>query len=246
MSGEIRKLILLFVVAISLSSIAQALESESRACITPENRIKDTSPYEGYDFLTWNYLDMVQQNLVQTDVQYTSMTIGENGKATNFLALTQALSQTTLKIGEKEIRALDLIQEIKEIRTDRIFVILDQSLVKEWRNSGGFYAMALARGKSEVGHVGFFDHNTKDAGLHCGFDLQWYTDPSKAPHLHWNMRLIDGYGDIHLDGYKGWYFEVIPNYKHLTYANSDVRYWFDKFKKKYGVPKFLVRKEIKK
>ena len=225
-----------------------AEELSLSACLNPPNHPQDNARNRGSNFVAWQDLDSRQKYLLQTffgtgyaDTSYTELTVKQDGKAATFLAVTNALKLTRISLNdEEEISALDLVTAVREIRTDRLILKMDLDTVNEWRKAGGKYTMTLSRNQKETSRVVFATHTLPSGGLHCGYDLNWYTKANKTPHLHWNMRFSDGQADVHLDGYPAYLMGLIPNPFHLTYQNSDVRYWINKYLKKYGPAGFSV------
>jgi len=216
------------------------LASDHYCINTP--KIPTQEPHRGVNFIPWTQLSRAQQILLSQE-EYIQLTADEDGKAATFLAVTNALGRLRFSPDSStEVSGMDIVLGIKEIRADRLIVYLDVAKVRTWINKTLKYSLIVGgqRDKTEWGKIKLYNHVTPSAGLHCGYDLQWYTKASKAPHLHWNMRLSDGLADVHLDGYSPWIDFIIPNFRHLTYANSDVRYWFSRYLKKYGGAGFKV------
>ena len=234
------------------SQSAQALASETKFCLDPKPRPNVVAPMKAIDFKSWSDLDVPQKNLLEeffgskvANAEYDNLTAISDGKTAGFLAITNALSRLRFSPGTpNEISGLDLVQGIKEIRADRLILFLDVERIKSWLNTDLKYSIALnnSRKTSENGKLKFYDHTTVSAALHCGYDVQWYTKAAKAPHLHWNVRFSDGQADVHLDGYSPWIDNIFPNFRHSSYANSDVRYWYSEYLKKYGDAGFSLAK----
>ena len=218
--------------------------------LDPQPKPNTSSPNEGVNFSNWDNLQPDQQDLLSSffgsrsaSIDYTSLQSQADGEVATFLAVTHALSLLRLAPNtDDEMDGMGLIKGIKEVRTDRLIVYLDLEMINKWKKDGINYSLPDVKNKTELGRLKFFNHSTLSAGLHCGYDLQWYTKASKGGHLHWNVRLSDGLADVHLDGYASWIDGFIPNPIHLTYQNSDVRYWYNKYFKKYGNPGFVIRK----
>ncbi len=222
----------------------RAAAEETKFCLSPQPKPNDFSPKRGVDFTAWPDLDNQQKFLLTglfgppgAEADYLKLGVTEDGKVVAFLAITNALSRLKFSPGTpNEVSGIDIVEGIKEIRADRLILYLDVERIKTWMNTDLKYSIALNNSKksSEKGDLKLFDHSTISAALHCGYELQWYTKAVKAPHLHWNVRLSDGQADVHLDGYSPWIDDFIPNPRHLTYANSDVRFWYPEYIKKYG------------
>jgi hypothetical protein len=249
--------LLLALICLGFFCVAQetlASAEETKFCLNPQPKPNDVAPNKGVDFTPWSELGAQQKGMLinffgnnLANASYLDLTVAEDGKAAAFLAVTNALSRVKFSPGTpNEISGLDIIEGIKEIRADRLILYLDVERIKTWLNSDLKYSIALNNKKKtfETGDIKVLDHTTASAALHCGYDYQWYTKAVKAPHLHWNVRLSDGQADVHLDGYSPWIDNFIPNPMHLTYANSDVRFWYPEYVKKYGEAGFnLVKRD---
>jgi hypothetical protein len=108
-----------------------------------------------------------------------------------------------------------------------------------WKHSGGHFTWDVAQ--PEKGRFLFGDFSI-GGEIHPGYDEQGYTSDWRAPRLQINYRMSDGQADVDLDGYAPWILGFIPNPFHMTYANSDVRQWYDSYVKKLGDPGFSVEK----
>jgi hypothetical protein len=72
--------------------------------------------------------------------------------------------------------------------------------------------------------------------LHHGSDIQGYTSYYKVPRIQISYQISNHEADIDLDGYAPWIGGVIPDPFHLTWQNSDTRYWPKEYRKSFGNP----------
>ena len=196
---------------------------------------KDSSPVPGLD----------QSFSRGVDTGFDEWSQNHNGRAATFLAVTHALSKATFHLDGQNILGTELIRELKKTLGDRIIVTLHRDLFDRWQTAGGRYTFHLANGKTEEGRINITPGGNLGGSLHHGYDRQGYTSNTRVPRLQINYRDRDSEADIDLDGYSPWKFGFIPNPNHLTWENSDVRYWHRRFVKKFGHPGFEVTRTLK-
>jgi hypothetical protein len=166
-----------------------------------------------------------------------------DGKAATFMAITHTLSVTTFHLAHgQDIRAIDVVKDLKKTLGDRLIVTLNKVVFDQWQAAGGNYTFHLANGKTETGKIQINPGGGAGGSLHQGYDRQGYTSTTKVPRMQINYRDNDSEADIDLDGYQPFKLGFIPNPNHLTWENSDVRYWFRSYVKKFGDPGFEVSK----
>lgn len=140
-----------------------------------------------------------------------------------YLAITKALSH--VHAGSET--ALDHIAKLKEIAGDpsgkrgnaTVFRLYTHQTdgFKEWIKGGAKYLDHKAKQRRTIGARG-----------HKGYPKSRKTIDGK-PNLQWSYSENRKQADIDLDGL---------GIRHLTRENSDVRAWYDRFRKKYGNPGF--------
>ena len=147
---------------------------------------------------------------------------------TTFLAITHAIDQ--VHISSKKT-ALDLIDRVEKIVGDpsqklkdnqvfRLYVAFNKDF-KGWIESGAKYKDRKGRELTTVGAPG-----------HPGYPKSQKTHDGR-PNLQWSFTKDFKRGDLDLDGK--------PFLAHLTRENSDVREFYDDYKRKYGNPGFTRR-----
>lgn len=177
------------------------------------------------------------------DADFDQWNQNYDGRAATFLSLTHTLSVTTFYLADgKEILAINMVKDLKKTLGDRMIVTLHKDLFDNWQNAGGRYSFQLANGKMENGDIQVKPGGSFGGSLHKGYERQGFTSNSKVPRLQINYRDSDSEADIDLDGYAPMKFGFIPNPNHLTWENSDVRYWYSSYVKKFGNPGFEVGK----
>jgi len=158
-----------------------------------------------------------------------------------FAGALPVLSRTYLMLENgQELLAIDLLKKINRLRGDRIYVQLDSIKFNSWIKAGGKFRMLTENVGVESGKFNFCNCSQYGGSLHDGYDLQGFSSVTKTPRLQINYRVSDSEADIDLDGYTPFIGGIIPNPNHLTYENSDVRFWFDSYLKKFGNPGFEV------
>jgi hypothetical protein len=177
---------------------------------------------------------------LEDDGSWQEWARAHDGQAAAFLAITQALARIRLEVARDQWRsALELIDSLAETRGDRIHVQRDVATFDRWRERGGRFEIDRADGVPERGAIRFNKGVLFGGSVHEGFDLQGYTSARDVPRMQWNIRLADALTDIDLDGYapiQG----GLPNPGHLTWENSDVRYWPESYARKFADPGFEV------
>ena len=179
---------------------------------------------------------------------WTKLTQDNNGGAAAFLAVTNALSKTTLDLGGgRTMNPLEMVSSISTLKFDRIEGTIDKTSFDQWTGAGkGGFSIALKDGKTEKGNVKF--SKTDGYGsVHDGYGRQGYTSANtNFQRIQWNWRKSDYGIDIEIDAYKPWIaFPIVWNPKHKgNPANSDMRLSYSLYKEKFGNPGFSVR-EIK-
>lgn len=214
-------------------------------CSPLSDRPDSQSTYRSVQFPKWQDLTPIQQKLllpylVQQLIPYEQWIAESDGHASAFFAITKAHEVTELFLAKgTSISSLEMFLGILEIHGDRMVVQMDRFLVEHWKSYGGQFAIHKADGNIEKDKINF---NTGNAGgsLHCGYDFQGYTSVTKVPRLQWNYNNFEATADLDIDGYAPWIGGFIPNPNHMTWENSDVRYWFSDFKSKYGNPGFAT------
>jgi hypothetical protein len=210
----------------------------------------DSDPkYVATEIVSWEKLSLKQRLLLgdyltrrEQGLSYENWVAANNGRASAFLAITKALNLTLLHSSAGDFTALDLVTGVNRIHIDRIRAELDPEKFQEWNRTGGRFTISRADGKTEPGRVKFRSHTVIGSSLHCGYEIQGSTSILKVPRIQWNYRYEDSEADIDIDGYSAFIWGFIPNPKHLTRANSDVRHWLDKYTKKFGNPGFSIKK----
>ena len=145
---------------------------------------------------------------------------------TTYLAITKALSQ--VQIGNET--AIDHIAKLKEIAGDpsgkrgnaAIFRLYTHQTdgFNNWITNGARYVDHKKKPRKTIGAKG-----------HKGYPKSRKTIDGK-PNFQWSYTEDRRQADIDLDGL---------GIRHLTRENSDVRAWYERFKKKYGNPGFVRR-----
>jgi hypothetical protein len=177
--------------------------------------------------------------------RYEEWTQTRDSEAATFLAVSRSLQYMEVKVGQGKddwVPFITFVTRITRFSGDRIFVKLDPVKFNDWRiNYRGEFRIRKENGKLEDGRFRFVRGTSIGGSLHRGFDIQASTSVYDAPRIQINYRFSDAEADIDIDGKAPWKWGIIPNFKHLTYMNSDVRQWFEKFVRKFGDPGFRVR-----
>ncbi|MBX9768332.1 MAG: hypothetical protein K2X47_13745 [Bdellovibrionales bacterium] len=177
------------------------------------------------------------------DANFDEWNQSYDGRAATFLAVTHALSLTIFHLSEgKDLLAINMVKDLKRTLGDRLIVTLQKDLFENWQTAGGKYTFKLANGRTETGNMKVNSGSSMGGSLHKGYDRQGFTSNSKVPRLQINYRDSDSEADIDLDGYAPMKFGFLPNPNHLTWENSDVRYWYQNYVRKFGNPGFEVSK----
>lgn len=203
--------------------------------------------YRAVWFLPFSKLADDQRRLIlpwvsrgNPEVQFSSWSRNREDLASSFLSITHALEQFMFYLGPQEaFRAIDLIENVNSIEGDRIRVKFNKNLFIKWKNLGGPFSIRHADGKVETGFFNFEAGNKWGGSLHTGYDIQGFTSSTDLPRLQINYRWADSEADIDLDAFRP-FFGFIPNPRHLTWENSDVRYWIKRYIKKFGNPGFKI------
>jgi hypothetical protein len=200
--------------------------------------------FDSTELLPSRQRELLEDYLRQNLLSFQNLTSDYNGIAATYLAVTRALSFLQIRLEDgRWISAMDMVSSINRLEGDRVKVRMDSTLFGSWRRAGAEYSLSRANGKTEHGH---FHFNRGDLGgsLHHGDDIQGYTSVFKVPRIQINYRFSDQEADIDLDGYAPWIIGFIPDPYHLTWKNSDVRYWFSKYLKSFGAPGFSVVEKV--
>ncbi|HEX4923699.1 MAG TPA: hypothetical protein VFV50_06420 [Bdellovibrionales bacterium] len=242
----------------SVSFAQEAGPSGERLCLNPKEVPDDSdSKFVATQFPAWSkvsprirplleaYLAKLFNGQGDAESAYKAWLAKYNEQGSSLFATLHTLASIRISYGAgQDDDALSMIVAIDAVKGDRIRAVLDPSRFEAWRSSGGRYATRNG-GKDEAGEVKFNGHTTMGGSIHCGYDIQGYTKRGNPPSVQWNYRFKDSMADIDMDGHKpNWV--GIPNPKHYSYRNSDVRFWFDKYLKKYGTPGFQVEKRKEK
>jgi hypothetical protein len=187
-----------------------------------------------FEFLTGGQSPMTKQQL---STAYATWNVQQDWMAAEFLAMTHVMSQTYLLIGDAEVQLLSIAKELKEVKGDRIYVNFDAPVFNAWLAGKQGFKFRLDNGRIETGtmHMG---GNQWGGSLHPGFDIQGFTSNRDLPRLQINYNRSQNLADCDIDAYPPFIGGVIPNPKHLTYENSDSRYWQANYRKKFGDPGF--------
>ena len=168
---------------------------------------------------------------------WADLTHAHNDRAAALLAVCHALSRIDLhKGGGASINALDMTIDVRQLAGDRAYFVLDTSEFDRWRAASSKFTIRLADGTTETGQVRF-NLGGFGGSLHEGFSVQGFTSTLKVPRIQWNYRNCDSFADIDIDRYR-----PLDAIRHLSYANSDPRQWWDDYVAKFGNPGFLVRR----
>lgn len=225
------------------SAVARTQKNEEASgCNPQQDRPNSESKFHSIGFPAWESLPLQHQKLLvpylnDLGISYLEWITDHDDHATSFFSVMQAHNLTELIIGNKGVVSASLIESIQEIHGDRMLVKMNRALFGAWKNAGGRFNLHRADGAIEEGKVNF---NGGDSGgsLHCGYTHQGYTSVRKVPRLQWNYNEQTGVTDLDIDGYAPWVGGFLPNPKHLTWENSDVRYWYSSFQKKFGYAGF--------
>jgi hypothetical protein len=208
-----------------------------------------TFPVRAVDF-DQSAMSSVQKKLLhgylsKTKTTYKSWTensdsYDNDGMIAAFLGVTRALSFLQIHLSDGSwITADKMLAEVNQFVGDRVKVRLNVDIFNSWRAAGAEFI--LTRKSGEVEHDNFvFDHGDFGGSLHDGSDIQGYTSYFLAPRIQINYITAINEADIDLDGYAPWIDGVIPNPFHMTWQNSDIRYWFDEYQASFGNPGFQV------
>jgi hypothetical protein len=197
---------------------------------------------EAVNFARWDCLNDGLRNLLRNfwggdDAVMPALWDGfaaeQDGRAAACLAISNALSRVAVHGCAPARTALDMLESLVEIRSDRLLVRLHRASFEQWFRGGAHFTIFLANGMKETSAVQF---NRGDAwgSLHTGYTLQGYTAALRVPRVHWNYREGDSAADIDLDGYPP------TTWEHLTDRNSDARCWQAAYVAKFGYPGFEV------
>jgi hypothetical protein len=163
-----------------------------------------------------------------------------DGELAAFLGITKALTHLQIHLEDgRWIVADQLLKTVNEFKGDRLMVQLDTKTFDSWRDAGAEFILTRASGEIENGSFDF-DHGDFGGSLHEGSTIQGYTSYFLAPRIQINYNEDTHEADIDLDGYAPWIDGVIPNPHHMTWENSDIRYWFDEYQQSFGNPGFQV------
>ncbi len=146
---------------------------------------------------------------------------------TTYLAITRALSQ--VHIGSDT--SLDHIAKLKEIAGDPSGKRGNATVFRLYTHQTASFKKWIKDGARYIDQKGK-PRRTKWARGHKGYPKSRKTQDGR-PNLQWAYTKNGKQADIDLDGKSG------P--AHLTRGNSDVREWYNKFKKKHGNPGFVLR-----
>jgi hypothetical protein len=221
----------------------------SMACNNPKEMPEDNeSKYIAYGFPKWEQVSDNDKKILSTmfaeaDLKpaYETWAATKNEQAASFFGIMKALSLIEVNISGTTFEpASNMVRGLIKAKGDRIVVSMDPTLFNGWRERGALYKVG-----KETGKVGFSDGGTMGGSLHCGYDIQGYTQRKYEPSVQWNFNVKNSTADIDMDGHKPTWGGIIPNPSHLTYRNSDVRFWFSKYTKKFGDPGFQVKERPK-
>jgi hypothetical protein len=186
-------------------------------------------------------LSLIQKNIEKIRppqfVTYDYMAKSADDLLATFLSITHAYKRLIAIIPSKgDVPVLNMITRVYQIRGDRIIAGIDSTLFKQWIQDGAQFKLTNETTKKvESGQM------KKSGGLvHAGFDFQINTSSRKMPRLQINWKVQGGEEwlvDLDIDGYKSLNFV-----KHLSFENSDVRFWLNSYVKKFGDPGFGVSK----
>ncbi len=237
-----------FLVVLSVASASLSQEPARAASPDPhycDSQGRCSDHYVAFGFVDPSALDPRQEALLAAAVpgSYVEWAEANDSEAATFLSVSRALLIMQVKVGKNAwVPFLDLVKGVNRFGSDRLYAALDKALFDKWRGEfKGEFKIRKANGKTESGKFKFASGTSGGGSLHAGYDIQASTSVKDVPRIQINYRFSDGEADIDLDGYAPWKWGVIPNPNHLTYANSDVRQWFDSFVKKFGDPGFRVR-----
>lgn len=171
------------------------------------------------------------------DQAWADLALAHNDRAAALLAVCHALSRIDLhKGGGASISALEMTTDVRQLAGDRTYFVLDTSEFDAWRAASAKFTIRLADGTTETGQVRF-NQGGFGGSLHEGFSVQGFTSTLKVPRIQWNYRNCDSFADIDIDR-----FRPLDAIRHLSYANSDPRQWWDDYVAKFGNPGFRVRR----
>lgn len=238
-----------YAAVLTLPQVSNAL------CLNPKEVPDDSkSEYVAISFPEWSQVPEGLKTLLtpyllangagSIEQIYESWIIKKNEQASSLFGTMHALSNIQIDYGGGKVESAALmVGPILSLKGDRIQVKLDVQKFETWRKNKGRYISR--NGKDlERGEIKFHTGSAMGGSLHCGYDIQGFTSRSKPPSVQWNFRYKDSVADIDMDGHKPTFWGI-PNPSHYTYRNSDVRFWFGKFLKKYATPGFNVAKRKK-
>jgi hypothetical protein len=171
------------------------------------------------------------------ELAYNYMTKEADDLLATFLSNTHAYDRlVTIFPNSPNVPFSEMITNLYQIQGDRIIVGLDAAKFKAWTESGAQFSIRnFTTGKIESGKM-----SKVGGSVHEGFDHQLNTSSSNMPRLQVNWKPSnekEWLADLDIDGYR-----TLNFIKHLSYENSDVRFWLKSFNKKYGKPGFGVSK----
>jgi len=230
--------------ALSLSSLASASPPTSDAAPPLHPKFRAVH-FEALGDLSPKQLSLLIPYLAahgKRPMQYEEWISQSDGIAAAFLAWTRALTFLQIRLRDgRWITADEMMIAVYVLDGDRIRVELDNELFESWRAAGAPFILTRINGKIERGHFNF-DGGDPGGLLHDGSNIQGYTSYYKVPRIQINYTFGNHQADIDLDGYAPWVDGFIPNPHHLTWQNSDVRYWLPEYEKSFGNPGFEVVK----
>jgi hypothetical protein len=163
-----------------------------------------------------------------------------DGMFAAFLGITHALTFMQIHLQDgRWITSDQMLVLVNSFEGDRLMVQLDSTLFDSWRAAGEEFILTRSSGEVEQGTFGF-DHGDLGGSLHEGSTIQGYTSYYLVPRIQINYNEITHEADIDLDGYAPWINGIIPNPRHMTWENSDIRYWMDEYQQSFGNPGFQV------
>jgi len=171
----------------------------------------------------------------QSDATYDN-----DGMFAAFLGITHALTFMQIHLQDgRWITSDQMLVLVNSFEGDRLMVQLNSTLFDSWRAAGAQFILKRASGEVEQGTFNF-DQGDLGGSLHEGSTIQGYTSYFLVPRIQINYNESTHEADIDLDGYAPWIDGLIPNPHHMTWENSDIRYWMDEYQQSFGNPGFQV------
>jgi hypothetical protein len=137
--------------------------------------------------------------------------------------------------------ALDMVESLLELQSERIKVELNLNLFTAWKLSGGDFFITLPTGEMEKGRVDFDPMNLSGSTQEA-YEREKFVARNVSK-IVWDFTFGSHSPYVGFDYREPMKFYTLPNRQALKYANSEVLLTFKSYIRRFGDPGFRIGKQ---